>query len=164
MIEKPQFVNYVPYFKKNSKDPRIDKVTKCPFDAISGRKINALDPKNFLTIEQAISRTKIQTGTIGIGFVLTGEPFCFDSDGMPLYLIGLDIDRKCRLSSGANIIQIKKLFSGAYWERSPSGFGWRAFCLSRKKITNRNKDGFEIYISGRFLTMTGAHATGDVID
>lgn len=164
MKEKEQWTNYIASFEKNSRNPRLAKVTKCPFDPISRRKINALDPKNFLTIEQAISRSKIQTGTIGIGFVLTGEPFCFDSDGMPLYLIGLDIDRKCRLSSGVNLTQIKKLFSGTYWEKSPSGFGWRAFCLSRKKITNRNKDGFEIYISRRFLTMTGAHSSGDVID
>jgi len=164
MKKKDQWINWIPIFDKNPKSPRFSKFTKCPYDVKTGRKINGLDPKQFLSINEASSRVEVKTGTFGIGFVLTDQPFCFDSHGSPFYLIGLDIDRKCGYSTGACLKAMKTFFNGAYWEKSPSGLGWRVFCLSKTPIKNRNKDGFEIYISGRFLTMTGAQASGDLID
>lgn len=164
MKQKDQWINWIPIFDKNPKSQRFSKFIKCPYDVINGRKINGLDLKNFLSINEAATRVENKPGTFGIGFVLTDEPFCFDSDGSPFYLIGLDIDRKCDYSSGASLKGMKTFFNGAYWEKSPSGLGWRVFCLSKIPIRNRNKGGFEIYVSGRFLTMTGAHASGDLID
>ena len=49
-----------------------------------------------------------------------------------------------------------------YLELSPSGTGIRAFMLSRKQLSNHNKNKHEVYCDKRFLTITG-YTLGGII-
>jgi hypothetical protein len=142
--------------------PKPDgKIGKVPIDPNTGRRANALDPKNHLTCEKALSA--VEGGIAdGVGFVLMGEPVGHDLDGSPLYLVGLDLDKVQTNPERARALL--EPLRGAYVETSPSGTGLRLFCTSRYKPRSGQGVGGELYAEKRFLTVTGQNAHGSIRD
>jgi hypothetical protein len=138
---------------------KFPKYPICPF---SGYKIDAHNKANQISFEKALLNTS-QPHISGIGFVLDGRPILTRGDGVPLYLAGVDIDFKANLSP-ADVDVIWLSMGCPYIETSPSGRGVRIFCLTKQPIPNRNQNGYEVYSSKRFLTVTGWNAKGNLID
>jgi hypothetical protein len=137
--------------------------------------VSAHDPKNWMTFDAATEflGRRLSSGRWpdggGIGFVFT------DDDDLG----GVDLDG-CRdpdtgkTASWAN--RVLGLFDGAYVEYSPSGKGYhilargapqslsrtdRAVEVPEDDLVVAGKDaGVEAYVTKRFFTVTGAHATG----
>ena len=111
-----------------------------------GKSASTTDPKtwsSFAEVKTAYERGKFD----GVGFVLNGD------------IVGLDFD-KCRdLSTGEISSEVLKIIDdfNSYTEISPSGTGIRLFVKGgTAKIGRKNpKKGFEIYNTGRYLTVTG---------
>lgn len=142
--------------------PKPDgRISKVPIDRRNARPTNALDPANWLSFVQV--EAAYQSGKAdGIGFVLNGEPVASDAAGQPLYLVGVDLDKV-----NDNLDRAEPLLGpmrGAYIEKSPSGYGLRLFCLSRHKPRSGQGDGGELYVQGRYLTVTGQASRGKVCD
>jgi hypothetical protein len=138
------------------------KFPKYPICPISGYKIDAHNKANQISFEKALLNTS-KPHISGIGFVLDGEPITTNSDGQPLYLAGVDIDYKANLNP-ASVNQIWLSMGCPYIETSPSGRGVRIFCLTKQPVPNRNQNGYEVYSSKRFLTVTGWNAKGNLND
>jgi hypothetical protein len=138
------------------------KFAKYPTHLIDGYNIDAHDPKNHVSFLIAYSLTSLQNN-MGVGFVLNGKPIGYTTDGDPLYLVAIDIDAKAKMT----LQQIDILWIAlkkTYIEISPSKTGYRLFCLSRELVPNRNRNGLEIYVSKRFLTVTGWSGRGNLIE
>jgi len=143
-------------WKKELIDGR-DKPTKVPYQT-NGRKAASTIPDTWTSFPTAVSCYPSAGGKYdGIGFCLTEET-----------PIGIDLDH-CRCpafaSHGIEIILpwaqdiINKVES--YTEASPSGKGIRIFAKGGKlPAGGRKKGDFEIYQSGRYLTVTGNHIAG----
>lgn len=130
-----QFINWI----------SIDKNKKIPIDAMTGKYINMLDPKNWKTANDVCQY--VNTG-LGVGFVFTNnDPFFF-----------LDIDDKHSVL--ANILYCS--FMGCHTQVSHSGNGLHIFGSGTySKHSCRNTDvGLEFYTTGRFVALTGTDATG----
>jgi hypothetical protein len=138
------------------------KFPKYPICPLSGYKIAAHNKANQISFEEALLNAS-KNHISGIGFVLDGEPIITNSDGQPLYLAGVDIDFKANLSS-ADVDEIWLSMGCPYIETSPSGRGVRIFCLTKQPIPNKNQNGYEVYSSKRFLTVTGWNAKGGLVD
>ena len=138
------------------------KFAKYPTHLIDGYNIDAHDPNNHVSFLVAHSLTSLQNN-MGLGFVLNGKPIKYEPDGSPLYLVAIDIDAKSKMTA-QQVDELWKLLKKTYIEISPSKNGYRLFCLSRKLVPNRNQNGREIYVSKRFLTVTGWSGKGQLID
>lgn len=138
------------------------KFSKYPICPLNGYKIDAHNKANQISFNKALSNAS-QPHVSGIGYVLDGSPITADASGVPLYLAGVDIDFKANLSS-ADVANVWQSLGCPYIETSPSGRGVRIFCLTKKPIPNRNQNGYEVYSSKRFLTVTGWNAKGGLID
>lgn len=138
------------------------KFPKYPIDASTGRKINALDPRNWLNID-AVTNAVAEGRATGIGFVLDGMPITQGANGEPLYLIGIDIDAKSNIGK-PEIDHLKQTLNRTYVEISPSGKGLRLFVLSRVPVKAGNRNGYEMYTSKRFLTITGRNSHGNLCE
>lgn len=123
---------------------------KPPVSPTTGKEISWNTPKNFLTFDQAVSalRENRPGNLAGIGLVFTGkEP-----------LSGIDID-SCLTEAGEPLPEIRPILEriSTYTEVSPSGKGLRI--IGRGKLPDHDHGGksdrFEVYSSGRFLTITG---------
>lgn len=130
-----------------------------------GQVANAQDPKNQMAFNEALALYNSGIGS-GIGFVLKNQPIEIDS--IKYYLVGIDIDQCVSQVGGKPLIsdevnQLWHKLGCPYLEFSPSGTGLRMFVLSTKPIKSSNKNGKEMYIGGRFLTVTG-NGHGDIID
>jgi len=134
-----------------------DKPTKVPHQ-VNGRKAASTISDTWTNFPAAVSAYQDGRGKYdGIGFCLTEET-----------PIGIDLDH-CRcpafVNHGIEIILpwakniIDKVDS--YTEASPSGKGIRIFANGGKlPAGGRKKGDFEIYQSGRYLTVTGYHIKG----
>lgn len=138
------------------------KFAKYPICPLSGHKIDAHNKVNQTSFSRALTNAN-QPHVNGIGYVLDGSPITTDDSGLPLYLAGVDIDFKANLSP-ADVDEIWRSLGCPYIETSPSGRGVRIFCLTTQPIPNRNQNGYEVYSSKRFLTVTGWNARGGLID
>lgn len=138
------------------------KFSKYPICPLNGYKIDAHNKANQISFKEAMLNNS-QPHISGIGFVLDGSLITTDASGTPLYLAGVDIDFKANLST-ADVDNVWRSLGCPYIETSPSGRGVRIFCLTRQPIPNRNKNGYEVYSSKRFLTVTGWNAKGNLID
>ncbi|KGE04366.1 AAA family ATPase [Pseudohaliea rubra] len=137
------------------------KFDKVPVNTYNGRKINSLDPDNWLSFEEAYE-AYAKNLCDGIGLVLSGDPVTTDEHGRPLHLVGVDLDQIDRNMSEAKAIRDS---IGSYSELSPSLKGARVFALTREHIRGGNAgDGRELYGSKRFLTVTGIRGKGKIID
>jgi hypothetical protein len=120
------------------------------------------EPYFWGTIDDAIAaREKLGPQQCGIGFVLQNAPA---HDGF--YLYGMDFDGPAKVPNpDARAIQMRIMedlgsIGGTYFERSPSGQGFRAFALARygegRQQFNANANfGIEAYRGGRWITVTG---------
>jgi putative DNA primase/helicase len=130
-----------------------DKPTKVPYQT-NGRKAASTIPETWTNFQNAYAAYK--TGHYdGIGFALTPET-----------PIGIDLDH-CRCPAFPNIEIIAPWAMdiikdvNSYTEASPSGKGIRIFANGGKlPAGGRKKGDFEIYQSGRYLTVTGDHIKG----
>lgn len=139
------------------RETRNGKQTKVPYQR-NGRKAASTNPNTWTNFPAAVSAYQAGRGKYdGIGFCLTEET-----------PIGIDLDH-CRcpafVDHGIEIILpwakniIDKVDS--YTEASPSGKGIRIFANGGKlPAGGRKKGDFEIYQSGRYLTVTGDHIKG----
>lgn len=142
--------------------PKPDgRISKVPISSKTGHNINAHAPQNWLSFDMAIAAYDAGKAD-GIGFVLNGEPVARDATGQPLYLVGVDLDKVNDNSDRA--APLLEPMRGAYIEISPSGSGLRLFCLSRHKPRSGQGDGGELYVQGRYLTVTGQASRGKVCD
>jgi hypothetical protein len=141
--------------------PRPDgKFSKVPIHPTKGHNINANDPANHMSFEDA--RRAYQSGRgSGIGIALTDEPAAM-LDGAPLWLVALDFDNCTAGAPEAKAVWHK--LGKPYREVSPSGKGIRMFALSRERIKGGNAHGREMYARGRFMTVTGNAGKGKLFD
>jgi len=153
----PDELKTYPNFVLWQRELRDGKTTKVPYQ-INGQKAASTRAETWTTFPTAVSAYQSAGGKYdGIGFCLTEET-----------PIGIDLDH-CRCPAFANqgleIILpwaqdiIDKIDS--YTEASPSGKGIRIFAKGGKlPVGGRKKGDFEIYQSGRYLTVTGNHIAG----
>ena len=132
-------------------EERDGKPTKPPRSARTGDLASATDPKTWAAFEHAIQRCE-HGGYAGVGFVLSADdPFA-----------GVDLDH-CR-DAETKIIDdyamsiVENLNS--YTEISPSGTGLRIFVRGTLPDRGRKKGNVEMYVSDRYLTVTGDHLAG----
>jgi putative DNA primase/helicase len=143
--------------KKNSK------WTKIPF-RVNGGTASSTDPQTWADFETVLTtyqrlfpwrdRPNSKIGFDGIGFVFAGD------------FVGVDLDHCVAggvMESWASEI-VGKLNS--YAELSPSGTGVKLFCQGGipTNKTGGRKGSIEVYSSGRYFTVTGAHWAGTPLD
>jgi primase-polymerase (primpol)-like protein len=128
----------------------IKKTDKIPCDAL-GRKIDAHDPKNWITVDEALARP------FSVGFVFTSSD--------PFWFIDLDnaITENNKLSDLAQ--QTLDRFPGAAWEISTSGTGIHIFGSGRapehKSVRSLPTGKVEFYDWGRFVLIPPGDVYGD---
>jgi putative DNA primase/helicase len=119
-------------------EERNGKMTKPPYVPVPGKKRHALVNvrSTWGTFEQA-KKIHESGGFEGIGFVL--------GDG----IVGIDFDH-------ATDAMVKEALSlGSYTEWSPSGHGVHVIGLSKLVLEGRKTGPVEIYMQGRYFTVTG---------
>lgn len=117
------------------------KSTKVPYNALTGRPANVIDPTTWCSFVDACANAPAYSG---IGFVF--------SDNDPFTFIDLD-DSQGDEAAFARQIYIAKEFD-SYSEISPSGKGLHI--IIRGTVPNGRRRSFvEIYSSQRYATMTG---------
>mgnify|MGYP006286685763 FL=1 len=148
LAEMATYAQWVIWRKgKVKEDGKFPKFPLCPStgEIINGSHESGEYLKKATTYEEALSAQK-KFGASGLGYVLSkDDPF-----------VGVDVDG-C-LDNGGDpgpLIDIVEQFD-SYTEVSPSGKGIRIFCKGSLPEGAKKKSGnFEIYESGRFLTVTG---------
>lgn len=135
---------------------RPGKTDKFPCDFRTGRVVSAHDPAYWTDAPTAIAAAVTLGGTYGVGFVFTeSDPFWF-----------LDLDG-CVLPDGSDWSDLAKsfcaAFAGAAIEVSQSGRGLHIFGTGRPPAHGCKNEPLhlEFYHSGRFVALTGTHATGN---
>ena len=116
-----------------------------------GNTAKSTDPKTWATFEKALSIYHLGKYD-GIGIALT------EKNG----LVGFDLD-DCRDPETGEIEPTAlAIVEGipTYWEISPSGTGLRGFGYGRKPGSRCRAGDFEMYVSGRYLCITGHHLEG----
>lgn len=120
---------------------------KFPIDQV-GNIIDAHDPSKWV---DAATAWASPWNVHGIGFVLTPG------------WIGIDLDRALRDGVWTPLVgELRGALPGAYADVSPSGTGYHL--IMRGTLPDGHlckKEWGEIYSLGRFLTVTGVHASGD---
>ena len=122
------------------------KPAKVPYDAKTGKYADVTDSKTWSDFGTVQSEYE-EGGYSGVGFVLTdNDPY-----------IGIDLD-DCFINDRI-IPEAKKIVDRlhSYTEKSPSDTGLRIFLKGDLSEKGRRKGNFEVYKSGRFLTLTGRH-------
>lgn len=135
---------------------RPGKVDKFPADFRTGSVVSAHDSQYWTDAGTAIAAAINLGAQYGVGFVFTdADPFWF-----------IDIDN-CALPDGSGwsplAIAVCAMFPGAAVEVSHSGKGLHVFGSGRPPAHGCKNVayGMEFYHSGRFVALTGTHATGD---
>jgi len=117
---------------------RNNTMTKPPYVARPGKMRHALVNRSstWSTFEQA--KEECETGDYeGVGFIL--------GDG----IFGIDFDK-----AGPDR-EKEALDPGTYTERSPSGRGVHVIGRSRLRLRGRKEGSVELYMQGRYFTVTG---------
>lgn len=123
--------------------------TKPPRCARTGKRASITNPKSWTSFEAALAAYE-RDNWDGIGFVV-----CDDDD-----IIGVDIDH-CFVDGLLDPNVRQELGDlASYGEVSPSGEGVRLIAHARLPLGGRKQGNFEIYESGRYLTLTGHHIDG----
>lgn len=128
-------------------EERNGKLTKPPYVPAPGKARHALVnvPSTWGTFEQA-KNTLSSGGFDGIGFVL----------GQGIF--GIDFDH-----ATDEMVQ-EALSLGSYTEWSPSGHGVHVIGLSEIVLQGRKKGSIELYMQGRYFTVTGNVVSGSAPD
>jgi hypothetical protein len=121
--------------------------TKPPYQP-SGAYASATTPETWTSFETA-RRAYARGGFAGLGFVVTEE------DGF----VGVDLDHCRDPHTGAIEPWAQEIVDTiqSYTEVTPSGTGLRIFVRGKLRPHGRKRGNFEIYESGRYLTVTGHH-------
>ena len=141
---------------------RYDKV---PIDK-KGYPINAQNKANWLNFKVACERVANEN-EVGVGIVLIDQRLQNIEGHSGKYLIGGDLDKcvETNLENSESVLSDKAQevidLLDTYYEISPSGTGIRFFFTCDELIPSKNKNGAEIYSTGRFLTVTG-HGSGSI--
>lgn len=129
--------------------------TKLPVNPRDGSLASVSNPDTWASYEAALKRAQISE-LAGVGIVLSAHD----------NLTGGDLDHCVDISDEFNPIiepwarQILDLHE-TYAEYSPSGTGIRLFILGKEAAGFQNKDAsVEVYVTGRYLTVTGHHIPG----
>lgn len=145
--EQPQWVTW-------TYEEREGKRTKVLYRARAAGRVRAssTDPATWATFDEALSAHCAETWTEGIGFVLSPDD----------NFVGVDLDHCVhdQVDPWAKVI-VRALNS--YTEITPSGEGLRVFVRGSLPPTGRKKGNFEVYDTGRFLTVTGNRVSKDSI-
>ena len=126
---------------------RNDKLTKVPYDPLSGKKASTTDLMTWAIFEEAYKAYEAEGGYTGVGFVFcSADPF-----------VGIDFD-DCRNPDtgevGPRVLEYVAKFEDAYVETSVSGTG--IHLITRGRIKGGTKKGnYELYDQDRFFCMTG---------
>lgn len=122
------------------------KWTKPPYRARTGEKASVTDPSTWCTFDAAVAAYE-RGDWDGIGLVV-----CDDDD-----IIGVDFDH-C-IVDGRLDPEVRSDLEhlASYSETSPSGEGVRVIARATLPRGGRKRGNFEVYESGRFLTLTGNH-------
>jgi hypothetical protein len=139
----------------------VGKFPKIPINVLTGTKVSANEPGNWLTFEAA-SEACLAGKCHGIGFLPAGRPLVMDSE-VPLYACAIDLDG-CGGELGVHEALWNSL-GQPYVEVSPSGNGLRMFMLSTEVLKGGNAgNGFEMYFDRQFLTVTGQTLGGTLVE
>ena len=131
------------------------KWTKVPHRC-GGQSASTADPATWTTFER-VANAYTNGGFDGVGFMLDGAPVTPHG----LVIAGVDLDHVT--DSQATRDRARHLIGEfrSYAEWFPSGRGIRIFCLAAPLRTGVNRDGVELYTSGRYLTVTGHRLEAD---
>jgi hypothetical protein len=131
---------------------RDGKTTKVPVDPNTGQPASCSDPVTWGTYARALARFN-SDAVDGIGFQL-GDSYA-----------GVDLDDCRNRVTGEIESWAQEIIDGldTYTEISPSGNGVHIVAKGSLPPRGRRKGNVEMYSSGRFLTMTGAHLKGTKI-
>ena len=145
LVALPQWVNYRLELKADGS------TTKIPYRADGRGKASSTDHDTWRDFESA-QRAVTERGFDGIGFVFT-----LDSG-----IVGIDLDHCIDMETGEIALWAQDIVSrlDSYTELSPSKTGLHIYCTGVLPAGRRRKDGIEMYDSGRFFTVTGAHYPG----
>lgn len=138
--------------------PGEPKPAKVPVDPRTGHRINWTDPTTWMLPNEVLAFCQATPG-LGLGIVLW--PGC--------NLMGIDLDGARDPAGGwlPHVRWFEDQFPGAYWETSPSRTGRRGLVRVQSSLLpthgTRNADfRAEVYSRDRFLTLTGADASGSL--
>lgn len=129
---------------------RDDRWTKPPICIANGGAASSTEAATWATFDAACAAYQSKQYHLdGIGFAV--EP----SDD----LVGVDLDDVLDPDSGEIFwnADAEVMALDSYAERSPSGTGYRVFCMGSLPPKGRRRGKYEIYNSGRYLTCTGHH-------
>jgi putative DNA primase/helicase len=133
------------------REDRLGKMTKVPYSAHTGntkRLASSTNPATWASFIEVVSYYRAHQSLFdGIGFVVTdADPY-----------VGVDLDHVIDLDTGAMDAWAVNILSRlhSYSEVSPSGTGVRIFVKGSLPAGGRKSGPFEIYESGRYLTVTG---------
>jgi putative DNA primase/helicase len=143
-------------------ETRDEKRTKVPYSA-NGRRASTTNPATWSSFDAACAATG-RVPANGIGFVFSGDD----------NIIGVDLDHVRDPTSGA----IKPWARGvidtlqSYTELSPSGTGFHVVLRGTKPPGSQcnlrfdpvTREGFEIYSTARYFTITGKHVAGTPVE
>jgi hypothetical protein len=140
----PDIRQYICWHNEDRGEP---KPTKVPFDPRIGRRIDHLQPANWMTFQEA--RQIAAAHQAGVGFVITAQDqvFCIDLDD-----VVQDNQWKPTVS------QVYQQFPEAFCEISVSGKGLHIWGLGRAPENHRSKWNFggtkiEFYSKDRFIAL-----------
>src|SRR5262249_52682710 len=125
---------------------------KPPLNARTGGAASSTDPSTWSTFEEALAAYEAG-GLDGVGFVLHRDAAAGDAPG----LVAVDLDDCCDLDAAEveeRALNLTALLR-SYTEISPSGKGIRTLLLGKLPPTGRRKGDFEVYETGRYVTITG---------
>lgn len=131
---------------------RDGKKTKVPYNAANGIRAESDNEATWATFEDALTFHRANSWTDGIGLVVSDEDD----------FVGIDLDH-CRDAETGEIADWAQSIVdtvNSYTEITPSNEGLRIFARGSLPSYGRKKGDFEIYESGRYLTVTGNHLEG----
>lgn len=147
----PEELRRLPQWVTWRTELRGDKTTKIPYDAKSGRRARASDPRTWTSFSSAVAALEAGKSQ-GIGFVFSSDdPYT-----------GVDLDNALasdlKLKPWAEEI-LRRFPAGSYCEVSPSRRGLHIIVRARKpdKLCKKPVDdgAVEIYDHDRYFTVTG---------
>lgn len=129
-----------------------EKLTKVPYSANDGNLASSTDASTWTTFRKALLYHVDNDWTDGIGMVVC------DADDF----VGVDLDHCYDPETATLEPWAQKVVEtlDSYTEITPSGTGLRIFARGSLPPKGRKRGDFEIYESGRYLTVTGRHLDG----
>lgn len=156
LADEPLFLAWTP----GTPDPVTGKFPKYPIGQDGNRLVGWQNPAAHITLNEAIARAqRYQHKSVGVGIALHPEPVATDCDGVPVYLVALDIDNCVHGSELSRHWQTMIDGLGSYAEISPSGNGIRILAFTteafRTQRVKRVDVSLEVFGATGFVTLTG---------